>query len=60
VTVKVEEQSDIESSTYRLTIFLRSGEKVAFTYFYTSGWKEKEEMSHRLQNFLEIANLKLL
>jgi hypothetical protein len=46
VTVKVEEQSDIESSTYRLTIFLRSGEKVAFTYFYTSGWKEKEEMSH--------------
>lgn len=58
ITVKVEEQSDLESSTYRLTIFLRSGEKIPFTYFSTSGWKEKEEMSHRLQNFLKIKNLR--
>jgi hypothetical protein len=54
VAVKVEDSSDIESTTYRLTLFLESGEKVPFTYSFTSGWKEKEQIADRLQNFLGI------
>lgn len=53
--VKVEDAS--EESTYRLVLMLSSGEKLPLTYFFTSGWKEKQQMANRLQNFLEIKNL---
>ena len=56
VAVKVEEQSDIESATYRLTLLLTSGEKVPLTYGFTSGWKEKQQIANQLQNFLAIGN----
>ena len=56
VAVKVEEQSDIESATYRLTLLLTSGEKVPLTYDFTSGWKEKQQIANQLKNFLAISN----
>jgi hypothetical protein len=54
VAVKVEEQSDAESATYRLTLLLTSDEKLPLTYVFTSGWKEKQQIAERLQNFLGI------
>lgn len=53
---KIEEQE--QSNTYRLTLFLRAGEKVPLTYAYTSGWKEKQQIADRLQNFLGIGDLR--
>jgi hypothetical protein len=54
VAVKVEEQSDIESSTYRLTLILASGKKLPLRYFFTSGWQEKQLFANQIQNFLGI------
>ncbi len=54
IAVKVEEQSDTESSTYRLTLMLASGEKLPLRYFFTSGWQEKQLFANQIQNFLGI------
>lgn len=58
IAVKVEGQSDEESASYRLNIILTSGEKLPLTYVFTSGWKEKQQIAARLQNFLGIGDLK--
>lgn len=60
IAVKVEEQSDAESATYRLTLMLTSGEKLPLAYFFTSGWQEKQQIADRLQKFLGIGDLRAL
>lgn len=53
-SVEVQETSDIESTQYRVIIVLQSGEKVPFTYWFTSGWQEKYSIAHKIQKFLQL------
>lgn len=55
IAVNVEEQSNIESDTYRLTLILASGEKLPIRSFFTSGWQEKQLFANVIKKFLGIA-----
>lgn len=50
--VTVEDAS--EEANYRLVLMLSSGEKLPLTYFFSSGWHEKQHMANRVQKFLRI------
>lgn len=52
--VEVEEQNGEESTTYRINLLLKTGKHLPLTYFFTSGWQEKQQIANCLKKFLEI------